>query len=95
MREYRASVMVGSSVSYDHDLFPYLLSFVISFLFLTVGDRLALGRRGGSYIFVSMGIGCILVANSINCRLFKHSFQVCFSNFPLVVMWEILHPLAG
>lgn len=95
MSDYGARVMVSSSISYDHDLFPYLLSFVISSLLLTVGDRLALGRRGGSCIFVSMGIGCILVAKKINCRLFKHSFQVCFSNFQFVVTWEILHPLAG
>lgn len=60
-----------------------LLPFMISSLLLTVGHRPAFGIRGGSGMFVSMGIWCLSVARRINHRLFKHNFQLCFSNFQL------------
>ena len=56
---------------------------MISSLLLTVRHRPALGIRGGSGMFVSMGIRCLSVAKRINHRLFKHNFQLCFSNFQL------------
>lgn len=60
-----------------------LLPFMISSLLLTVGHRPAFGIRGGSGMIVSMGIRCLSVARRINHRLFKHNFQLCFSNFQL------------
>lgn len=85
MREYRANVIVGCSISHDHYFYPYLLPFVTSFSLLSLGNGSALGTRGRSTMFLSRDTGC-LPGWPRESTVGPSSITCCSSNFKL--LWK-------